>query len=224
MKDRSAPARARSTTRSDPAGGRLVAWAGFVFGSLTSVAANVLAARIPPAGAHPGWTPAVDAQLGAAVWPLALLLSVEALARVRWPGGFGWLLARYGGVAGVAVGSALISYGHISHVLTTWGYSELGARVGPLVIDGLMVVAGFALLAHGRPVADEAGDEAGEPVVTSFDAELLILGRKLLGADPRVGRRVAAKELGITEHAARELLAHLRQTTPEVLPAGGEAA
>jgi hypothetical protein len=190
-----------------------------VFGSLTSVAANVLAARIAPAGAHPDWRPSIDAQIGAAVWPIALLLSVEALARVKWPGGAGWMLARYGGVGIVAVCSAVISYGHISHVLRLWGYSELGAAVGPLVV-GLMVVAGFALLAHREP----GREKAGEPVVTSFDAELVKLTRELLGAEPDIGRRKAARELGVSEHTARQLLDHVRATAPTPLPAGGEAA
>lgn len=129
------------------AGGQLVAWAGFLFGSVTSVAANVLAARIAPVGAGPDWAPSAVAQLGAAVWPLALLLAVEALSRVRWPSGALWRLARYGGAGTVALGSALISYGHIHAVLSSWGYDGLAASVGPLVIDGLMVISGFAMLA-----------------------------------------------------------------------------
>jgi hypothetical protein len=130
-----------------PAGGRLVAWVGFVFGSLTSVAANVLAARIAPQHAAAGWHPSVYAEVGAAVWPVALLLSVEGLSRVRWPNSALWNLARYGGAGTVALGSALISYSHIAAVLAFWGYSTLAACVGPLVVDGLMTVSGFALLA-----------------------------------------------------------------------------
>jgi hypothetical protein len=134
-------------SRPAPAGGSLVAWAGFIFGSLVSVAANVLASRIPPPGAGPDWHPSVYAEVGAAVWPLALLLSVEVLSRIRWPKGAGWNLARFGGAGTVAVGSAVISYAHIAAVLGSWGYSALGAHVGPLVIDGLMTISGFALLA-----------------------------------------------------------------------------
>jgi len=134
-------------TADRPGGGLLVAWAGFLFGSITSVAANVLAARIPPAAAGPGWEPSTVAQLGAAVWPLALLLAVEALSRVRWPSGALWRLARYGGAGTVALGSGVISYGHIHAVLGSWGYDGVAAGVGPLVIDGLMVISGFAMLA-----------------------------------------------------------------------------
>ncbi|MBV8932042.1 MAG: hypothetical protein JOZ47_14045 [Kutzneria sp.] len=150
-----------------PAGGKLVAWSGFLFGSVTSIAANVLAARIAPEHAPKDWTPSLDAQLGAAVWPLGLLLSVEVLSRVRWPQGWLWALAKYGGAGTVALGSAVISYGHIRDVLTSWGYSPVGAGVGPLVIDGLMTICGFAMLATAGDQTANAGaspaTEGGEP-------------------------------------------------------------
>jgi hypothetical protein len=138
-----------------PGGGKFVAWMGFAFGSIVSVAANVLAARIVPEHAPADWQPSIFAQVGAAVWPLALLISVEVLSRVQWRRGALWGFARYGGAGTVALGSAVISYGHIRDVLGSWGYSPLGAGVGPLVVDGLMVVSGFALLAM-------AGDRGGE--------------------------------------------------------------
>jgi hypothetical protein len=129
-------------------GGRLVAWTGFVFGSVTSIAANVLHAWLPAAHEPPGWSPGLPPQIGAAVWPLGLMLAVEALSRIHWPSGFGWGLARYGGAGAVALGSAVISYGHLRDVLLAWQYGPLAAAVGPLVLDGLMVVCGFALLAN----------------------------------------------------------------------------
>jgi hypothetical protein len=129
------------------AGGRLVAWAGFVFGSVMSVAANVLHTWLPAADRPPGWSPAVAAQVGAAVWPIGLLLSVEVLSRVSWPRGWQWMLARFAGTGAVALGSAIISYGHLRDVLLAWQYDSLAAAVGPLVLDGLMIISGFALLA-----------------------------------------------------------------------------
>lgn len=129
-----------------PTGGELVAWAGFGFGSVVSIAANVLHAWLP---AEP---PTVAAQLGAAVWPIALLLSVEAISRVRWRSGWWWNFARFGGLGVVGLGSFAISYGHLYEVLDAWGYTEFGAMVGPIVIDGLMVISGFALLSEsGAP-------------------------------------------------------------------------
>jgi hypothetical protein len=127
-----------------------VAWLGFVFGSVMSVAANVLHAWLPAAERPAGWSPGIAPQIGSAVWPIGLLLSVEVLSRVRWAPGVWWVLARYGGAGTVAVGSAVISYGHLHEVLLAWEYGPLGAAVGPLVLDGLMVVSGFALLAMSR--------------------------------------------------------------------------
>lgn len=129
-----------------PDGGKLVSWTGFIFGTVVSVAANVLAARIPPADAKPDWAPRVDTQLGSAVWPLALLLSIEVLARVAWPKGLWWGIARFGGLSIVASGAFAISYQHINHVLASWGYEMLSQGVGPLVIDGLMIICGVAML------------------------------------------------------------------------------
>jgi hypothetical protein len=129
-----------------PDGGKLVAWTGFIFGTVVSVAANVLAARIPPTHAPEHWSPRLDTQLGSAVWPVALLLSIEALARIAWPKGFIWSLARFGGLTLVAAGAFVISYQHINHVLASWGYEWLSQGVGPLVIDGLMIICGVAML------------------------------------------------------------------------------
>ena len=139
-----------------PAGARLVAWAGFLFGTAISVAANVLHAWLP-ALVHQAPAPGLAPQVGAAVWPIALVISVEVLSRVPWRTGWSWRLARYGGAGVVALGAAVISYGHLHGVLAAWGYGTTGAAVGPLVVDGLMTISGFALLAmssHGGKAAD----------------------------------------------------------------------
>ncbi len=133
-----------------PGGGRLVAWTGFLFGSITSIAANVLHAWLPAAHQPPGWTPALAPQIGAAVWPIGLMIAIEAVTRIRWPEGFCWSLARFGGAGTVALGSAVISYGHLRDILVAWQYTSLAAAVGPLVLAGLMVVCGFALLASSH--------------------------------------------------------------------------
>lgn len=127
---------------------RLVAWCGFLFGTVISVAANVLYSWLPALAGEAG-APGLAPQVGAAVWPITLVISVEVLSRVRWPAGWTWQVARYGGAGVVAFGAAVISYGHLHGVLAAWDYGTVGALVGPLVIDGLMTVSGFALLALG---------------------------------------------------------------------------
>jgi len=141
-----------------PRSTRLVAWGGFILGLTASVLANVLDTWLPANHQPPGWQPGLAPQIGAAVWPAALMFALEALSRVPWPGGFWWLLARYGGVGIVALGSAAISYGHVHDVLMSWGYGAGSAATGPLVIDGLMVICGFALLAISRTSITSTGD------------------------------------------------------------------
>jgi hypothetical protein len=51
----------------------------------------------------------------------------------------------------------VISYGHVRDVLAAWGYGALASYVGPLVLDGLMVVSGFALLAMSPPATAGPG-------------------------------------------------------------------
>lgn len=136
--------------------GRAVAQAGFVFGSLTSIAANVLHTYLPTVHMPEGLLLGLAARLGAAIWPIGLLLSIEVLARVSWRRGPAWRIARFGGAGTVAMGSAIISYGHVREVLLAWGYGHPAAEFGPLTLDGLMVVCGFALLSmtpHGEQAA-----------------------------------------------------------------------
>ncbi|MET7284171.1 DUF2637 domain-containing protein [Kribbella sp. NPDC005582] len=124
----------------DPAvPGRVVAWLAFVVGIVASVAANVLHAA--DGGAH------VAELIGAAFWPLALLLSIEVLTRIEWPSGWLWGGARFAGVGLVGAVAALLSYRHMVGLLTSWGEDALNAHVGPLAVDGLMLVAATALLA-----------------------------------------------------------------------------
>lgn len=159
-----APATASPVNAGEPVatipGGRLVAWLGFAFGSIMSIAANVLHTWLPASTMPAGWAPGIAPQVGAAVWPIGLLISVEVLSRVAWKPGFLWGLARYGGAGTVAIGSGVISYGHLRGVLEAWGYGHPGADVGPLVLDGLMVVSGFALLAMGGARGGDAGASA----------------------------------------------------------------
>jgi hypothetical protein len=96
------------------------------------------------------------------------MLAGEAVSRIRWPDGSGWSLARFGGADTVALGFAVISYGHLRSVLVAWQYISLAAAVGPLVLDGLMVVCGFAPLANSvtsqrQTTTGEAGSWIGWP-------------------------------------------------------------
>ncbi|MFI1920529.1 DUF2637 domain-containing protein [Nocardia sp. NPDC020380] len=154
------------TARMEQPQGRRVARIGFVFGSLTSVATNVLHTFLPTVHMPTGVVLAVAARLGSAIWPIGLVLSIEVLSRVGWRRGPGWSLARFGGAGTVAIGSAVISYSHVRDVLLAWGYGHPAAEVGPLTLDGLMVVCGFALLSLTPQRATESAHrDAPNPAV-----------------------------------------------------------
>jgi hypothetical protein len=135
--------------------GRSWAYLGALVGAGVSVAANVAHSYVPPADAPPGWSPHTGAVVGAVFWPVALLVAIEVLARVAWPAGGWWLLVRFGGLGPVATVAAVVSYRHLSGLLSFYGEDAITASVGPLAVDGLMVMATGALLAT-RPGGVEA--------------------------------------------------------------------
>ncbi|WP_280432619.1 hypothetical protein [Nocardia brasiliensis] len=137
---------------------------------MLSVAANWLHTWLPAATMPDGWHPGVAPQIGSAVWPIGLLLSVEVLSRTRWRRGMAWILGRYLGAGSVAIGSAIISYRHVYDVLTAWDYGHLGAAVGPVVLDGLMVISGFALLSESAVTTTMTATQGCDPVSTQADS------------------------------------------------------
>lgn len=129
--------------------GRGWAYLGAVLGGAVSIGANVAHSYVPPAGALPGWHPESGAVVGAVVWPMFLFIAVEILARTAWPTGVSWVLLRWAGLLPVAGVAAFVSYRHLSSLLQHYGEEALTVLVGPLAVDGLMVVATAALIATG---------------------------------------------------------------------------
>jgi len=119
------------------------AYAGALLGLGASLGANVLHVLSKP-------DPSAWSVAGAAFWPLALLVSSEVLARKRWASK-GARIAGVVGVVTVAGVAAWISYGHVHGLLLSWGEPRASAMLGPLAIDGLMVVSSLALVAQDAP-------------------------------------------------------------------------
>lgn len=138
--------------------GRTWAYTGAVLGSAVSVGANVAHSYVPPAGAPPGWAPQPGAVLGSVFWPLAVLVALEILARVDWPDGLQWLVVRWGGLAPVGGVAAIVSYRHLGALLSWYGEDRVTSTVGPLAVDGLMLIASSALLVVPAtiPVVEDA--------------------------------------------------------------------
>lgn len=194
---------------------------GFGLGSLESVAFNVLAAFLGPAGyTFELWQSLLPALLGAAVWPIALLVSVEVLARVEWEPHWGWWFVRVGGILLVAVASAVISYGHIHAVLKFWKYGLLEAAVGPLVIDGQMLISGFALYTIGRATraAQPASREsAAEPPSATSHTPIVPARPVPSGGQEHASSVTPVPQTPVTEEAPQEA-SRLRpeEASPEV--------
>ncbi|MET8152585.1 helix-turn-helix domain-containing protein [Actinoplanes sp. NPDC049668] len=134
--------------------GRGWAYIGAALGGSVSIAANVAHSYVPPAGAPAEWTPQTGAVIGSIFWPVALFVATEILARVAWPTGRRWTALRFLGLLPVALVAALVSYKHGSGLLTFYGEDVLTAHLGPLAVDGLMVMASAALLATARRKAE----------------------------------------------------------------------
>jgi hypothetical protein len=131
------------TAQPQPRGAAASAWLALVLGVGASVGANILHTVLVVGGGN-GNVPQV---IGAAFWPVALVVAIEVMARVRWPRSVGYALIRFAGVGAVAGVAAVVSYKHMAGLLTYWGEDALSAHLGPIAVDGLVTVGALALLA-----------------------------------------------------------------------------
>jgi hypothetical protein len=160
--------------------GRGWAYIGAALGGTVSIAANVAHSYIPPTGAPADWTPQTGAVVGAIFWPVALFVGTEIFSRVVWPSGRAWVALRFGGLLPVALVAALVSYEHLAGLLSFYGYDAVTAHLGPLAVDGLMVMASAALLATVRrttalpvPAESTAPAVAEVPMPEPVDAPMI---------------------------------------------------
>lgn len=122
------------------------AYIGALVGAGVSIAANVLHSYVPPDNLPPSWQPATGAVVGAIFWPVALLIVIELFA--RWhPDVMRFRLLRWLGLVPVAVVAAVVSYRHMSGLLEWWHEDPVTVVIGPLAVDGIMVMAAGALIA-----------------------------------------------------------------------------
>jgi hypothetical protein len=177
--------------------GRGWAYSSLGLGGIGSIAANVAHSYVPPADAPTGWQPHAGAVVSAIVWPVFLFFAIEMLARVAWPRGAWWALLRFGGLVPVALVAAFVSYQHLSGLLAFYGEDALTVRIGPLAVDGLMVMATGALIATGARRAAMTVPSGHVPVapvhVPDGDATIA----------PRTRRHTPTKRADVAAAAAR---------------------
>jgi hypothetical protein len=161
----------REIFRRVPAGRRW-AYVGTVVGAAVSILANIGHSYVPPERAPADWQPYAGAVAFAIFWPVALLIALEVLARTLWPvkgqPRCGWgVMVRLLGLPPVALVAAVVSYRHMSGLLNWYGEDSITVAIGPLGVDGLMIMSAGALIltrvAVAVEVAEPAPAEPAEP-------------------------------------------------------------
>jgi hypothetical protein len=159
--------------RQPMAPGRGWAYTGVMLGGLVSIAANITHTFLPPAGQADTWRPPLMAIVFSVCWPVFLFVAVEILARTEWPRRiFTWTLVRWVGLLPVAVVAASVSYRHLSGLLAHYGEEPFVALIGPLAVDGLMVMATGALIATGRHHRAHMTNQQAAPVPVAAPAPM----------------------------------------------------
>lgn len=115
------------------------AYAGVTLGAAISIAANVQESRLSP-------DVSVGSIVAATFWPVALFVSLEIFARTRARVGW-WTWIRWTGLVPVAVIAGVASYIHMHLLLLSYGEPLIIAIIGPLAVDGMMVLATGGLVA-----------------------------------------------------------------------------
>lgn len=198
-------------------------------GGSGSVAANV-------AHAYVHGSPAVGAVVASVLWPVLVVVAIELLISTPWPAGFAWALTRFVGVGLVGAVAAVVSYRHMSGLLTAYGEDRVVSGLGPVAVDGLMAMATASLVAVRRvragggarhlvsttdqPVASRPADipDPSAPAVhdaSSLEERPIRDRRDASAASPRPGTTrkgtrstvPAAELLAQRVQAARELIA-----------------
>ncbi len=113
---------------------RMLARLTLALGVAASIAANVLHARHNPIS-----------QAIAAWPPLALLLTVELVARVPVHRR-ALAVIRIAATVAIAGIAAWVSYWHMTGVTARYGESPVSAHLMPLCVDGLVIVASISLV------------------------------------------------------------------------------
>jgi Sigma-70, region 4 len=189
-----------------------------------SIGANVAHSYVPPPGQPPSWQPPVGDVVGAVFWPVALFVALEILTRTAWPTGWRWVALRFLGMLPVALVAAIVSYNHLSSLLAHYRESTLTSLIGPLAVDGLMVMASASLMATapGRGTDTAATVSASVRVDISADASQHVSFAETPAPHrmrPRAPRRRPRTIRRLPGHRAeRERGQRGGQTQPDTIP------
>jgi hypothetical protein len=100
------------------------------------------------------------AQTYAIMWPLLVWAGVELFVRIPWQDKPSHRAVRWGGVVGPALIAGIVSYNHLSGLLRADREDWIVYTIGPLAVDGLMLMSTLGLLlTRSLKGTDEAGAE-----------------------------------------------------------------
>jgi hypothetical protein len=187
--------------------GQRWAYTGAMLGALLSIGANIAHALTPPAGAADDWTPQPGAVALASAWPVLVLVAVEILIRVQWPTGARWTAVQWVGLLPVAAVAAIVSYRHMSGLMLSYGEDPVTAHLGPIGIDGLMVISAAALVAAAPGERPVSAPVPGERIPGERTAERPVTDRE------RVAERITSvrapipreRPVSVSERAAERV-------------------
>lgn len=149
--------------------------AGTVLGAglLASIAGNVQSIILTDA------TPSVGSMISALWWPAILFGMIELAIHTPWGKTPLWLTVQWSGSVVIGGVAFYISYFHLAHVLSSYGYDTVSRYAGPVAVDVAMGVATLAMnrigvaMATGRTevatLATDAGHEELATVVATDD-------------------------------------------------------
>jgi hypothetical protein len=126
---------------------RTIVQTGLAFGTVASIAFNIMGTQLV--------TDSIAAQVMSTVWSLFALVTVDILVKVKTPTGkhaATWRKVKFGGVGFVAAVSMASSYMHGFHTMQSWNSGVVASLLGPIAVDGMMILCGVMLLAIPAPV------------------------------------------------------------------------
>lgn len=175
-------------------GGRGWAYLGAVLGASISVCANVAEVCYVR-------TPTPGSIIAAIFWPVSLFVAIEIFARTftrrQW-----WTVIRWTGLLPVALIAGIVSYLHMHDLLRLYGEHPIVYVIGPLAVDGLMVIATGGLIATAPPgrLAIERPMSVSKSDRFTERLEALKIAHRQAGRDwkiDKIGYREIEQYLGI---------------------------
>lgn len=131
-------------------GGRSWAYAAMLTGGTISVWANIEHARILGDAHRAGASAQALSIVFAVFWPLCTLMALEIITRAVVLRGYRHIPLRYGALLPIGLVAGTVSYLDISALLRHYGAQPVVSTIGPLAIDGLMLLGAAVVYLTGQ--------------------------------------------------------------------------